>query len=198
VAGKYLAFEGANGVGKSTILNAVVEELSKLSFDLLVTKEPTDTALGNFVRKEQNSLKGKSLACLAAADRINHIEQIIEPALADGKIVISDRCVFSAYLYNKMDNVHFEYTGSIYAGARNPDAIFLFHASPETVKERMSSRSDLVRYEKEDPSREKNIVEDCKAYLDEKGIKIYTFSTEADVESIVCEVLETLKQVVNN
>lgn len=124
--GKYIAFEGVNGVGKSTILNAVVEELTKKSYDLVVTKEPTNTVLGNFVRQEQNVLAGKALACLAAADRINHINQTIEPALENGQIVISDRCIFSAYLYNKMDNVSFDYTSSLYEGIRNPDAIFLF------------------------------------------------------------------------
>jgi dTMP kinase len=195
--GKYVAFEGVNGVGKSTILNGVVSELSKASLNLLVTKEPTDTSLGNFVRKEQNTLKGKSLACLAASDRINHIEQVIEPALRIGRIVISDRCVFSAYLYNKIDNVPFDYTASLYDGVRNPDAIFLFYASNKVVKERLSGRIELVRYEREDLSKENLIITECESYLNQKGVKIYRFSTEREIKLIVDDVLEALTAIIN-
>ena len=190
MSGKYVAFEGANGVGKSTVLDAIVSELFKIPVDLLVTKEPTETELGNYVRRKQNTLKGKALACLAAADRINHIEQVIEPALSNGRLVISDRCVLSAYLYNKMDGVTFDYTASIYDGIRNPDVIFLFFAPPEVVKKRLNQRAEFVRYEKEDPAKEKAIIDECEAYLNQKGVKIYKLSTETDVGGIAKKVLE--------
>ena len=158
----------------------------------LFTKEPSKSKLGEFVRTEQETLRGKSLACLAAADRINHIEEIIEPALHSGKNVISDRCVFSAYVFNMMDNVPFAYTDSIYSGIRKPDAIFLLYASPEVVHIRLSERSDLTRYEKENLGKEQSIIDECESHLSENGLKIYKISTEASIENTAERIIELL------
>lgn len=91
--GYFIAVDGPNGVGKSTLIAAIKNKLEILGYDVYVTREPTDTKLGNFLREFAEQHSGVSLACMVAADRYEHIINEIMPALGEGKIVISDRYI---------------------------------------------------------------------------------------------------------
>jgi dTMP kinase len=101
--GKFITFEGIDGSGKSTQLRMLASELRLRGYDVLTTAEPGGTSLGRrlretFLETEENVSPMAELL-LFAADRSQHVEFLIKPSLADGKIVISDRFADSTFVY---------------------------------------------------------------------------------------------------
>ena len=94
--GYFIAVDGPNGVGKSTLIEAIKNKLEVLGYAVYITREPTDTKLGNFLREFAEKHSGRSLACLVAADRYEHMTNEIIPALEEGQLVISDRYILSS------------------------------------------------------------------------------------------------------
>ena len=70
----FVSFEAPNGVGKSSLLDGAANQLTRLNFDIFKTKEPTLSALGQFVRAAEENHQGRTLACLVVADRYFQIE----------------------------------------------------------------------------------------------------------------------------
>lgn len=70
--GIFVSFEGPNGIDKSSLLNGVANQLAQLGIDILRTKEPTLSPLGQFIRDAEENYQGRSLAYLVAADRCLH------------------------------------------------------------------------------------------------------------------------------
>ena len=83
--GYFIAVDGPNGVGKSTLIEAIKNKLEVLGYAVYITREPTDTKLGNFLREFAEKHSGISLACLVAADRYEHMTNEIIPALEEVK-----------------------------------------------------------------------------------------------------------------
>jgi dTMP kinase len=101
--GKFITFEGIDGSGKSTQLRILTGELAIRGFDVLTTMEPGGTPLGRrlreaFLETEENVSPLAELL-LFAADRAQHINLLIKPALQEGKIVISDRYADATFAY---------------------------------------------------------------------------------------------------
>ncbi len=101
--GLLISIEGIDGSGKSTLAAALVKTLSLAGLPILLTKEPGATQLGTILRalvqKKEMPICSKAEYLLFAADRAQHFEQIIIPALAQGKIIISDRMADSSLVY---------------------------------------------------------------------------------------------------
>ncbi|MCX6485106.1 MAG: dTMP kinase [Rhodoluna sp.] len=99
----FISFEGIDGVGKSTQIRLAEDYLRGLGRDVLTTFEPGGTELGQEIRNLLLHRKGdvspRSEALLYAADRAHHVATKIRPALADGKIVITDRFLDSSVAY---------------------------------------------------------------------------------------------------
>ena len=88
--GFLVAIDWPNGVGKSTFIEEIKIKLESENYEIYVTREPTNTDLGNYTRKFAEHHSGISLACLVAADRYEHIWTEILSELIKGKIVITD------------------------------------------------------------------------------------------------------------
>ena len=99
----FITFEGIDGVGKSTQANLLEEYLRSLGHDIVRTLEPGGTDLGVEIRQMLLHRKGevspRAEALLYAADRAHHVETKVKPALAAGKIVMSDRYLDSSVAY---------------------------------------------------------------------------------------------------
>ncbi len=101
--GKFITFEGIDGSGKSTQLRLLANDLRFRGFNVVTTQEPGGTPLGRrlrgvFLETEENVTPMAELL-LYAADRAQHVEFLIKPALAEGKIVISDRFADATVAY---------------------------------------------------------------------------------------------------
>ena len=97
--GRYIVFEGSEGCGKSTHASRLAEHL-----DAILTRETGGTAIGQRIRAilhdtSVTNLAHRAEALLAAADRAQHIEEVVAPALAAGRHVVSDRSVYSTLAY---------------------------------------------------------------------------------------------------
>lgn len=101
MSGTFITFEGGDGSGKSTHARLVAERLEKEGHDVLLTREPGDTPAGKDIREVivQHTLEPRAELFLFLADRAQHIEEVVKPALAEGKIVICDRFSGSTFAY---------------------------------------------------------------------------------------------------
>lgn len=77
----FFAFDGPNGVGKSTLINEVSNMLQERGIEVLNTSEPSTLEIGKFTRRISEYVRKETLACLVAADRYEHINKVIQPAL---------------------------------------------------------------------------------------------------------------------
>ena len=111
MAGRFITFEGGEGVGKSTQIKRLAETLRLISIDVLVTREPGGTPGAEAVRHvllsgAAKSLGGEAEAMLFAAARIDHIDQVIKPALNAGRWVLCDRFSDSTRVYKGASGVN--------------------------------------------------------------------------------------------
>lgn len=148
----FIAFEGLDGSGSSTQSKLLAEKLQAQGREVLLTKEPTsDTALGREIREilqHKREIFPEELQRLFAADRKAHVEDLIEPALREGKTVITDRYLFSTLAYGALE-VDMEKLKNLNKNFRLPDLTFLFKLSPEECLERILSRgSEVELFEK--------------------------------------------------
>ncbi len=100
--GRLIAFEGIDGTGKSTQVRLLAEELSHRGHRVVMTREPTDGPFGQQIRRlytDRDSVSRQEELELFVADRRQHVGQLILPALAAGKVVITDRYYYSTAAY---------------------------------------------------------------------------------------------------
>ncbi len=101
-SGLFVAFEGGDGAGKTTQLAALAEHLRAQDREVVVTREPGDSRIGDQVRAillDGDDLDPRAEALLFAADRADHVASIIRPALERGAVVLVDRYVDSSVAY---------------------------------------------------------------------------------------------------
>jgi len=102
-SGLLISFEGSEGSGKSTQAEIIYRWLVEKGYDALLTREPGGTELGRYVRKilldERLVISPKAEILLYGADRAQHVEEVILPALKEGKIVLCDRYIDSSVAY---------------------------------------------------------------------------------------------------
>lgn len=156
--GFFIALEGTEGAGKSTQREYMEKFYKNEGFEVVLTREPGGTPLAEQIRelllmpRDEPVAKKAELALFYAA-RIQHIEQVIKPALARGAIVICDRFVDSSYAYQmagrELKRKVLDDLNDWAIGDFRPDLTFLFEISPETGLKRASARGRLDRFESE-------------------------------------------------
>ncbi len=104
LAGIFISLEGSEGVGKTTSLNFVKDYIESLGHEVLVTREPGGTPLAEEIRNvllsdREEQVEADAELLLMFAARIQHVRQVIEPALEAGLCVICDRFVDASYAY---------------------------------------------------------------------------------------------------
>ena len=141
---KFITFEGIDGAGKSTHLNWFADSLKARGLDLLVTREPGGTALGEKLREIllHEPMHGETEALLMFAARREHMENVIKPALAKGTWVISDRFTDASFAYQgggrgvaieKLEQLEKWVQGDL-----QPDLTLLFDIPVEVARQRLN------------------------------------------------------------
>jgi dTMP kinase len=157
--GLFIAFEGVEGAGKGTQIRLAEEYLRGRSFDVLVTREPGGTELGEKVREilldpRTGKLDARSEALLFSASRAQTVSNVIRPALAEGKIVICDRYVDSSLAYQGWARGLGEQdvlTLNVWATqGLFPDLVVLLHLEPERGLLRSTESPDRLEMEGQD------------------------------------------------
>jgi dTMP kinase len=157
--GLFVAFEGVEGAGKGTQIRLAEEYLRAQGLDVLVTREPGGTELGEKIREvlldpRTGKLDARSEALLFAASRAQTVSTIIRPALAEGKIVICDRYVDSSLAYQGSARGLGEQdvlTLNVWATqGLFPDLVILLHLEPELGLLRSTEAPDRMELEGQD------------------------------------------------
>ncbi len=142
-AGKFIVFEGLDGSGKSTQARLAWQNLIDRGLDALLTREPVnDSAAGKQIRSiVEGRLQASpaELQELCAADRKEHLETLIVPALRRGSTVISDRYCFSSFAFGAID-LDLEWLISINEDFLLPDLAVLLKVGTETCLARIRQR----------------------------------------------------------
>ncbi len=155
----FITFEGMEGSGKTTAIQAVALALTQAGRQVCVTREPGGTPLGKDIRAwlldPHSQLQDpRSELLLFAADRLEHIAGVIRPALARGEVVLCDRFTDSTWAYQVggrgLDADLVAY--GIGLAGLVPDVTFLLDLSPEEGMRRAGKRGALDRFEQEDLS----------------------------------------------
>jgi len=163
--GKFITFEGLDGCGKSTQLERLATALRAQKFPVVVTREPGGTATGEKIRQLLLDTSTSALAPLAElalmfASRAQHIKEVIQPALAEGRIVLCDRFTDSTEAYQgggrKLGSEAVLALHRILCGDLQPDLTILMDsevaASVERARRRNRARisgTDENRFERE-------------------------------------------------
>jgi dTMP kinase len=143
----FVSVDGPSGAGKSTIVRHLEHQLVAAGEEVHTTAEPSTTAIGALCRELTDSVTGRALACLYAADRYLHLETEIRPHLEQGKTVITDRYVPSGLVMQRFDGVDPAFLWQLNAHADRPDLAVILEAKPEVITERLDERGRHNRFQ---------------------------------------------------
>lgn len=150
---RYIAFEGLEGCGKSTHVTRLAVAINGVA-----TREPGGTELGAALREimfdtANTGLSPRSEALMMAADRAQHLQDIVNPALAAGQHVVSDRSVYSSLAYQGygrlLDIDELRRFNNWAIGERWPDLVVFIDVPLDILLDRLKKR-ELDRFELED------------------------------------------------
>jgi dTMP kinase len=202
--GRFITVEGIEGAGKSTNLAFVADRVRAAGREVVVTREPGGTALGEAVRgivlaPHDEPVSPDAEALLMFAARAQHLEEVIEPALARGAWVVSDRFTDATYAYQgggrDMPLSRIAALEDWVQGALRPDLTILLDLDPEVGLDRVGKRGGKDRFDAETAEffarvrevylRRATLERDRYAIIDaEQGIQ--------QVQSAIAEALERL------
>ena len=152
---RFITFEGVDGAGKSTHLSWFAEALRQRGQDVVVTREPGGTALGEQLREIllHQTMGMDTEALLMFAARAEHIEQVISPALLAGKVVISDRFSDASFAYQGSGRgMDWEKLKQLEAWVHRdlqPDLTLFFDVPVDVARRRLASNATPDRFEQE-------------------------------------------------
>jgi dTMP kinase len=152
---KFITFEGVDGAGKSTHLGWFADALRQRGHDVVVTREPGGTLLGEQLREIllNQSMSIGTEALLMFAARLEHIEQVIKPALNAGKWVISDRFSDASFAYQGggrgLDWDKLKQLEQWVHGDLQPDLTLFFDVPVYVARQRLANNVSLDRFEQE-------------------------------------------------
>ncbi len=194
--GLFITFEGADGCGKTTQLNLLAKYLESQGREVLVTREPGAKGLGEKLREILLNYDGEvSPRCeqfLFLADRAQHVDIIVRPAVDAGKIVLCDRHIDSTVAYQGygrgLDLGQINQLNMIATGNQKPDLTFVFDIDTETSEKRVGSNKDrMERAGREFHTRVRN------GYLElakQEPERIKVIDATKSIEQIHSEVLK--------
>ena len=157
MSGKFITFEGGEGGGKSTQAARMAGYLRGKGLEVIETREPGGTPQGEdlrdlLVQGDPDRWSALSELLLLTAARVEHVNRLIEPALAEGKWVICDRFADSTLAYQgiagELGLELVEQLQQLAVGASSPDVTFLLDVRAEAGLQRAEKRGGAARFEK--------------------------------------------------
>ena len=150
--GIFITFEGADGCGKTTQLNLLYDYLKTNSYKVMKTREPGAKGLGeqlrNILLNYEGEVSDRCESFLFLADRAQHIDTIIKPAISEGIIVLCDRHTDSTVAYQGygrgLDISRINMLNDIATDGLKPDLTFVFDIDIETSLKRVGEQKDRM------------------------------------------------------
>ena len=198
--GKFITIEGTDGSGKSTQIGLLMDYLNKKGVDVLFTREPGGTPIGEKIREIILDVNNREMApeteALLYAARSQHVREKIIPAVEAGKIVICDRFVDSSLAYQGaargmgMETI-MEMNRAALGGVM-PDLTVFFDLSPEKGILRKKNERTLDRLEEEKIDFHKRVYDGYKQLCEKYPERIKAIDADRSVEEVHLEVREVI------
>ena len=194
---RYIAFEGAEGCGKSTQAARYAK-----SVDAVLTRETGGTDIGQRLRTilhdtSIDDMSPRTEALIAAADRAQHIRRVVRPALDAGRVVVSDRSIYSTLAYQgygrelDVDTIH-----SINDWATDglwPDVVVFIDTPDDVIAERMSRR-DLDRFEAAGDAFHDRVIEGFRAMAAADPDRWITVTAVGSIDDVARQIEAALAE----
>ena len=189
-----IVLEGIDGAGTTTQAQRLVDALRAHGHAAHLTREPSDGPVGKLLREmlagRHAPVDATTLALLFAADRADHIQREVEPALRDGKVVVSDRWYHSSLAYQGTEEER-AWIGVLNGRARTPELTVFLEVDPDVAAQR---RDDAGRDEEifDRASTQRRVAagyREVNAALAERGERIVTLDGERPLDEIAADVL---------
>jgi dTMP kinase len=150
--GLFITFEGVDGCGKTTQMELLAKYLQDRGYEVIITREPGAKGLGEKIREillhYDGEVSSRAESFLFLADRAQHIDKIIMPAVKAGKIVLCDRHTDSTIAYQGygrgVDIDELVMLNNLATGKRKPDLTFVFDVDIETSMSRVGKEKDRM------------------------------------------------------
>ncbi len=201
--GLFITFEGADGCGKTTQIQLLSEYLNKKNIENILTREPGGSDLGVHLRKillhYENPVSNVAETFLYLADRAQHIEYKIKPALNEGKIVLCDRHTDSTLAYQgygREQNIdEIKHLNKIATGGLVPDLTIVFDVETEVAQKRLQGEKD--RLEAEGIEFHKKLR---KGYLDiakNEPERVKIVNANQSIERVFSDTVKVIEEILN-
>jgi dTMP kinase len=197
---RFVVLEGGDATGKSTQVSRLAERLRAAGHDVVETFEPGASALGTRLRAlvldDSHPVDPVAEALLMAADRAEHVAEVVRPSLQRGAWVVSDRFVPSSLAYQGVGRglgvAEVEQLNELASAGLVPDLVVVLDLSPEAARERMAATRNRVRdrLEREDDAFALAVHEAYRDLARSRGWTLVDGSGSVDeVERAVWEVV---------
>jgi dTMP kinase len=194
----FISFEGPDGAGKSTVIEKLRPKFDQLQTQYLVTREPGGSQIAEKIRKiildpDNKQMSARTEALLYAAARSQHVEEVIKPALAAGKIVISDRYIDSSLVYQgvgrKLGIEPVQAINDFATAGLMPDLTLFFALAPEKGLARINhERPDHEdRLEQERLAFHQQVYAGYQQLLARDPERICVINADQDVDQVAAE-----------
>ena len=201
--GKFISFEGGEGGGKSTQAARLAGFLRSKGLDVIETREPGGTKQGEelrdlLVQGDPDRWSSLSELLMMTAARVEHVNRLIEPALAAGKWVICDRFLDSSMVYQGIaGGLGLDMVAALQqqaVGACVPDATFLLDLREEAGLQRAEKRGGAARFEKKDADFHRNVRDGFLALAAESPDRIIVVDAEDTFDAVWRQIETEMKQ----
>ncbi len=205
--GLFIALEGPDGSGKSTITKLLADYMQKKNIPHIITREPGGTEIGEEIRElilnnKNTHMSEETEALLYAASRSQHISEKIKPSLDKGKVVVCDRFVLSSLAYQgkgrglgieKVKMINDFAIGDVY-----PDLILFFDVDPSTTLKRKTKNANVDRLELEGENFHKNVYQGYRESLKMYPKNIKIIDASQSIEEVLNEVIVEIEHLLDN
>ena len=202
--GLFITFEGVDGCGKTTLIRAIAslidfKYLQTQGYEVVITREPGAKGLGEKIREillhYDGEVSSKAESFLFLADRAQHIDKIVNPAIENGKIVLCDRHTDSTIAYQgygrgvNIDKLRM--LNNLATGDRKPDITFVFDIDIETSMSRVGQEKD--RMESSGVEFFNNVRKGFLEIAKQEPERVKVISSDKSIDEIHREVLEYIQ-----
>jgi dTMP kinase len=201
--GKFLSIEGGEGVGKSTQVRRLADELRARGLDVIVTREPGGSEGGEAIRDllmqgEVKRWSAHTEALLFAAARADHVEKIIQPALGIGNWVISDRFIDSSRAYQGVaggiDDAAVLALHGFGSRGLLPDRTLVLEVPPEIGAERAAARDGAAadRFAARERAFHDDVAAAFRRFAAAEPDRVRLIDAGGDVETVAAGVFDAV------
>ncbi|MCC6545354.1 MAG: dTMP kinase [Nitrospirae bacterium] len=206
--GKFITFEGIEGCGKTTQAKLLVQYLEGKGYRVLMTREPGGTAISEAVREillstDFSNMHPHTEVLLYLASRAQHVNEVIRPALDDGKIIVCDRFSDSTFVYQSLvrglDMHMIKSINRFATGKLSPHLTFVLDIDPEEGLRRARSRNqknmrEEDRIEKEAMDFHQRVREGYLKWAAENPDRLYVVRSDREKEEVHEEIVGLMEK----